>query len=98
MATKKGANTYIGMELEWLDKKAEEIREYCNQPIHKIVDRKDGNKVISKKEEIIKSIRETLKDYILIIEAIDRLREVEAAKGPDVRGDQELSPMEKGEI
>jgi hypothetical protein len=98
MATKKTSNSYIGMELEWLEKKAAEIREYCNQPIHKITDRKDGQRVIAKKEEIIKSIRETLKDYILIVEALDRLREKDAAKGPDVRGDQELSPFEKGEI
>lgn len=98
MATKKTNNSYIGMELEWLEKKAAEIREYCNQPIHKIADRKDGAKVIAKKEDIITSIRNTLKDYILIIEAIDRLREKEEAKGPSVRGDQELSPLERGEI
>lgn len=99
MSTKKrGNNSYIDMELDWLDKKATEIREYCDQPIHKIVDRKEGIRVIAKKEEIIKSIRETLKDYILIVEAIDKLRDKEASKGPSVRGDQELSPMEKGEI
>lgn len=99
MATKKATNnSYIGMELEWLDKKAAEIREYCNQPIHKITDRTSGQRVIAKKEEIIKSIRETLKDYIQIIAALDSLREKEAAKAPSVRGDQELSPLEKGEI
>lgn len=97
MAVKK-SNSYIEMELEWLEKKASEIREYCDQPIHKINDRKEGMRVIAKKEDIIKSIRETLKDYILIIEAIDKLRDKEASKGPSVRGDQELSPIEKGEI
>ena len=85
MATKKTNNSYIGMELEWLDTKASEIREYCYQPIHKITDRKDGGKVIAKKEDIIKSIRETLKDYISIVEALDRLREKEAAKAPSKR-------------
>lgn len=98
MSSKKKSNSYIEMELEWLEKKASEIREYCDQPIHKITDRKDGIRVIARKEDIIKSIRETLKDYILIVEAIDKLRDKEAAKGPSVRGDQELSPMEKGEI
>lgn len=97
MATKKN-NSYIEMELEWLEKKAEEIRQYCNQPIHKITDRKDGDKVISKKEEQIKSIRETLKDYILIVEAIDRLREKETTKKIATRGDQELTPIESGEV
>jgi hypothetical protein len=99
MATKKGNNSYVGMELEWLEKKATEIREYCNKPIHKLTDRlgADG-KVIAKIEDQVKSIRETLKDYILIVEAIDKLRDKEASKGPSVRGDQELSPFEKGEI
>jgi len=86
------------MELEWLEKKAKEIREYCNQPIHKLKDRMLGDKVVSKIEEQVKSIRETLKDYILIVEAIDKLRDKEEAKSPSVRGDQELSPIEKGEI
>ena len=99
MATKKTTtNNYIGMELEWLEKKAKEIREYCNKPIHKLTDRALGDKIVSKIEEQVKSMRETLKDYILIIEAIDRLREAEVAKSPSVRGDQELSPLEKGEI
>jgi len=98
MATKKTSNNYIGMELEWLEKKAKEIREYCNQPIHKLKDRMLGDKVVSKIEEQVKSIRETLKDYILIVEAIDKLRDKEEAKSPSVRGDQELSPIEKGEI
>jgi len=98
MATKKTNNSYIGMELEWLEKKAKEIREYCNQPIHKLSDRLIGGKVVAKKEDQIKSVRETLKDYILIVEALDRLREKEEAKDPSVRGDQELSPLEKGEI
>jgi hypothetical protein len=99
MATKKTNNNFIGMELEWLEKKAKEIREYCNKPIHKLTDRlgADG-KVISKIEDQVKSMRETLKDYIYIVEALDRLREKEESKAPSVRGDQELSPMEKGEI
>lgn len=99
MATKKTNNNFIGMELEWLEKKAKEIREYCNKPIHKLTDRLGGEgKVISKIEDQVKSMRETLKDYILIIDALDKLREKEEAKTPSVRGDQELSPLEKGEI
>lgn len=99
MATKKTNNNYVGMELDWLEKKAKEIREYCDKPIHKLKDRlgADG-KVIAKIEDQVKSVRETLKDYILIVEALDRLREKEESKEPSVRGDQELSPFEKGEI
>lgn len=98
MATKK-QNSYIEMELKWLEKKAEELREYCDsRPIGKLKDRKDGNRVVSKIEDQVKSIRETLQDYVKIVEAIDRLREREDTKKTNVRGDQELSPLEKGEI
>jgi len=98
MATKK-VNTYIEAELDWLTQRAEELKSYCDaNPPHKIKDRMVGGKVISKIEEQIKCTRETYQDYLKIIEAIDKLREKENAKGPSVRGDQELSPLEKGEI
>lgn len=98
MATKK-QNSYIEMELEWLEKKAKELREYCDaRPIDKLMDRKDNNRVVSKIEDQIKSIRDTLQDYVKIIEAIDKLREKEDAKKASVRGDQELSPLENGDM
>jgi ribosomal protein S2 len=98
MATKK-SNNYIEMELEWLERKAQELRDYCDvTPVAKIKDRIIGGRLTANIEQQIKSIRETLQDYIKIIDAIDRLRDKEASKSPQVRGDQELSPMEKGEI
>lgn len=99
---------YIEMELEWLEMKAEELRSYCDSnPISALVDRMAYKEtrgggvmpmIISTKEAQIKSIRETLQDYIKIIEAIEKLREKEATKKMITRGDQELSPMESGEI
>lgn len=98
MATKK-SNSYIEMELTWLDKKAKELKEYCdNNPINKLKDRVIGGRLMATIEVQAKCVRDTLQDYAKIIEAIDKLREKEAAKGPQVRGNQELSPLEKGEI
>ena len=98
MATKKN-NSYIEHELDWLEKKAKELKDYCDSnPINKIKDRIVSGRLMATIEIQAKCVRDTLQDYAKIIAAIDALREKEAAKGPSVRGDQELSPMEKGEI
>ncbi len=98
MATKK-VNTYVEMDLDWLEKKVQELREYCDAtPISKIKDRVVSGRLMATIEQQIKSVRDTLQDCAKMLEVIDKLREKEGAKGPSVRGDQELSPMEKGEI
>jgi len=106
MAVKKV--NYIEMELEWLEMKAEELRSYCDSnSIGSLVDRMAYKEtrgggvmpmLIQSKEAQIKSIRETLQDYIKIIEAIEKLREKEITKKMVTRGDQELTPIESGEI
>ena|SRR5260221_5046303 len=97
MATKK--INYIEMELVWLEGKAEELRQYCDQtPVAKIVDRKIQGRMAATIEQQVKSIRDSLQDYIKIIEAIEKLREKEEIKKTAIRGDQELSPLESGEI
>lgn len=103
VATKKV--NYIDLELEWLEKKAEELKTYCDlKPINELEDRvqfketRNGGvipMVVATIEQQIKSQRETLQDYIKIIEAISKLRETEAAKKTQTRGDQELSPLEE---
>jgi hypothetical protein len=108
MAASKKGNNYIEMELEWLEGKAEELRAYCDaNPITHLEARmayrevRGGGMVPMIVETIgqqIKTIRDTLQDYIKIIEAIDRLREKEASKKMITRGDQELSPLESGAI
>lgn len=95
----KKLNSYIDMELSWLEGKAEELRAYCDKEnLAAIGDRFIDGKLTANVEAQIKSIRETLQDYIKIIEAIEKLREKEATKKMLVRGDQELSPFEEGEI
>lgn len=95
MATAKNKNNYIELELSWLEAKAMELKTYCDaKPIDKLVDRVVGKKVTATTEQQIKSIRDTLKDYIQIIEAIDKLREKDEIKKSSPRGNQELSPLE----
>lgn len=106
MAVKK--TNYIEMELNWLEGKAEELRSYCDtNPLTGLIDRmayketRGGGSIpmcIATIEQQIKSIRDTLQDYIKIIEAIDKLREKEETKKISARGDQELSPLETGDV
>lgn len=95
------------MELEWLEMKAEELRSFVDSnPLTKITDRfgvkmsrgEPIQYVIQNIEAQHKNIRDTLKDYALIIEAIGRLREKADQKKLLVRGDSELSPLEDGQI
>lgn len=106
MATKR--LNYIDMELEWLEGKAEELRAYCDaNPLSALVDRmayretRGGGSIpmcIQTIEAQIKSIRDTLQDYIKIVEAISKLREREEVKKIATRGDQELTPLETKDI
>lgn len=95
----KKVNNYIELELKWLEKKAEELKTYCdNNNIADLTDRMVAGKVVSKIEEQIKCVRETLQDYIKIIEAVDKLRNKEEDTKIAVRGGKELSPLELGGI
>lgn len=103
MATAKKVN-YIDLELEWLEAKVEELKAYCAKPISEIEDRirytegRGGvqtSTIVATIEQQITSQRQTMQDYIKMIEAISKLRETEAAKKTSVRGDQELTPFEE---
>lgn len=108
MAASKKANNYVEMELTWLEAKAQQLREYCdNNPIASLTDRMAYKEtrgggvmpmIVSTIEQQIKSIRDTLQDYIKIVDAIDKLREKEVGKKALTRGDQELSPLESGSV
>ena len=98
MATPK-KNSYIEEELTWLERKAEQIKQYVDHPpISGLTDRIEKlitgagvvEKVTATIEAQIKSKRESLKDYAQIIEAIDKLREKEAAKKVTAKGDSEI--------
>ena len=86
MATKK-ENSYIELELEWLQKRAEDLKTYVDaNPLASLVDRMsykttaNGGSlpmVVASIESQVKSIRDTLKDYAYLCDAIDKLREKE---------------------
>lgn len=98
MATRK-KNSYIGQDLKWLEEKAEQLKGYCDaNPISQLTDRTSGGKVVSKIEDQIKCIRDTMKDYIDIMAAIEELREKKEAQKVSVRGNHELSPLELKDI
>lgn len=101
-------NKYAGMELEWLEMKAEEQRAYVDaNPLTSLTDRmqyketKGGGIIpmcVATIEQQHKNIRDTLKDYAQIVEVIIRLREKEEMKKTLTRGDANLTPLEEGQI
>jgi hypothetical protein len=98
MATKK--QSYISAELEWAEQRLTEWRAYIdNNPINGLKDRiewkptaKGGTMpmVIASQESQIKSLRDTMKEYLALLEVVDRLREKEEQKA-EARGSQEIN-------
>lgn len=101
MAVKK--NTYINTELEWAETQLASWKEYVDaNPLHLLEDRikwketKTGGAmpmVIASIEAQGKFIQETMKNYLALLEQVDKLREKEEAKAPAVRGDAQLGSM-----
>ena len=98
MATKK--LSYISAELEWAEQRLTEWRAYIdNNPINGLKDRiewkptaKGGTMpmVIASQESQITSLRDTMKEYLALLEVVDRLREKEEQKA-EARGSQEIN-------
>jgi hypothetical protein len=92
--------SYITAELEWAELKLKEWREYVDtNPIAALKDRiewKPTSKggaipmVIASKEAQIKSIRDTMKEYLALLEIVDKLRQREAEK-KEARGGKAIS-------
>jgi len=86
--TKK--NTYIDFELEWLEQRSQELKEYIDKrPLDKLKDRdflkqtaKGGvvHMIAATVEQQRADLGKALKDYTEIITAISQLREQEAKK------------------
>lgn len=101
MATKK-ENSYIELELEWLQNRSEDLKAYVDaNPLAGLKDRmsykttSNGGSlpmVVASIESQVKSIRDTLKDYAYLCDAIDKLREKEDAKSK-ARGNQQVSGL-----
>jgi len=98
------AQNYINLELDTLEQRLQELKEYLNDnPAHKVSDRwgtklikgEEVDYVIQTKENILKCVRESMKDYASLLDQINKLREVEEQK-IKTRGDKEIPQIAKG--
>lgn len=101
MAVKK--NTYINTELDWAEAQLESWKEYVDaNPLHLLKDRIEWKPtakggmlpmVIASIEAQGKFVQETMKNYLALLEQVDKLREKEEAKKIETRGGAELGAM-----
>ena len=94
--------TYINAELDWAEQQLQSWKAYVDaNPLHELKDRvewKPTSKggmipmVIASIEAQGKFIQETMKNYLALLEVVDKLRSIEEAK-VEVRGKGDLSGM-----
>lgn len=99
-----GKNLYITAELDFAEEQLESWKAYVDKnPLHELVDRieykptaKGGlmPMVIASIESQGKFIQDTLKNYLSLLEVVNRLREQEEAK-VEKRGKGELNLQQK---
>ncbi len=95
MAVKKKSN-YIDIDLDWAEETIVAWKSYIDaHPLHKLKDRKDGDKTVATIETQGKYIQETMRNCLALLGEIKALREVEDVKKSTPRGEQALSPMEE---
>jgi hypothetical protein len=92
--------TYVNTELEWAEQQLQSWRAYVDaNPMHELKDRIEWKPtakggvmpmVVASIEAQGKFIQETMKNYLALLEVVDKLREKEEAK-VEVRGKGELS-------
>ena len=97
MAVKK--EIYIAAELEWAEEKLQEWKEYYDShPYGELKDRlsfketKNGGMipmVVASIESQQKALRDTLKEYFLLLEQVNRMRETEEKK-KEARGGSDV--------
>jgi uncharacterized protein YlxP (DUF503 family) len=101
MAVKK--NTYVSAELDWAEEQLASWKQYVDaNPLHELKDRIEWKPtakggmlpmVIASIEAQGKFVQETMKNYLALLEQVDKLREKEDAKKIETRGGQELGSM-----
>lgn len=101
MAVRK--NNYITAELDWSEQQLASWKQYVDaNPMHELKDRIEWKPtakggmlpmVIASIESQGKFIQETMKNYLALLEVVDKLREKEEAKKIPVRGNAELGSM-----
>jgi hypothetical protein len=94
--------TYINAELDWAEQQLASWKQYVDaNPLHELKDRIEWKPtakggmlpmVIASIEAQGKFIQETMKNYLALLEVVDKLRKIEEAK-VEVRGKGELSAM-----
>lgn len=94
--------TYINAELDWAEEQLSSWKQYVDaNPLHELKDRiewkptaKGGMMpmVIASIESQGKFIQETMKNYLALLEVVDKLRSIEEAK-VEIRGNAELGSM-----
>jgi hypothetical protein len=99
MATTIKKTTFINTELEWAESQLTSWKAYVDaNPLHELKDRIEWKPtakggmlpmVIASIEAQGKFVQETMKNYLALIEVVDKLRSVEEAK-VEVRGKGEL--------
>jgi hypothetical protein len=102
MATTIKKTTYINTELEWAEEQLKSWRAYVDaNPLHELKDRIEWKPtakggmlpmVIASIEAQGKFIQETMKNYLALLEVVEKLREKQEAK-VEIRGNGELSTM-----
>jgi hypothetical protein len=102
MATKK--TTFINAELDWAEQQLTSWKAYVDaNPLHELKDRIEWKPtakggmlpmVIASIEAQGKFIQETMKNYLALLEVVEKLREKEAAK-IEVRGNGQLTGIQE---
>ena len=102
MATAIKKTTYINAELDWAEQQLASWKQYVDaNPLPELKDRIEWKPtakggmlpmVIASIEAQGKFIQETMKNYLALLEVVDKLRKIEEAK-VEVRGKGELSAM-----
>ena len=96
MATTIKKTTYINTELEWAEAQLKSWKAYVDaNPLHELKDRiewkptaKGGMMpmVVASIEAQIKCVRDTMKEYLLLLEQVEKMRQAEEHKKKDVKG------------
>lgn len=99
---KSSKTTYINTELDWAEQQLVSWKAYVDaNPLHQLKDRIEWKPtakggmlpmVIASIEAQGKFIQETMKNYLALLEVVDKLREKEESK-VEVRGGVELGAM-----
>lgn len=95
--------TYVNAELDWAETQLTSWKNYVdNNPLHEMKDRVEYKEtrtggvmpmIVATIEAQGKFVQETMKNYLALLEQVEKLREKEESKKVAVRGDVQLGSM-----